>query len=160
MYNTASVNREEYEYVAHGEPKCWHDDEVNGHQFLGMVCQERTHRLARWFLRPDHVLRNSNFATTIPSFASSPTMCGEPHAGFMVDIVRISSLTSSGMDGLPGSPRWERRAQCFLNRLRCHRITVFGLMNISASFQSGQIRESRLHRTLSTGRIFGLLTLR
>ena len=101
-----------------------------------------------------------DFATAIPSFPSSPTMWGEPHVGFIVDSVRINSLISLAIAGRPGFPFLINRAQCSLNRFRCHRITVSGLTNIRASFQSGQYRERILHRTLSAGRILALLTLR
>ena len=50
-------------------------------------------------------------ATRIPSLASSPTMRGEPQPGFELDILRMRSLTALGRVGLPGSPRWVRRAQ-------------------------------------------------
>ena len=101
-----------------------------------------------------------DFETVMPSFASSPTICGEPQVGFIVDMVRISSWTSLDVAGRPGLPFFDNRVQCSLNRLRCHRITVSGLTRISASFQSDQTRDSRLQRTRSAGRVFGLFTLR
>ena len=99
------------------------------------------------------------YSAEMPSFASSPTVCGEPQVGFMVDMVRISSCTFLRVAGRPGLPFLDNRVQCSLNRLRCHRITVFGLTKISASFQSDQTRDSILHRIRSAGRILGLFTL-
>jgi len=98
-----------------------------------------------------------DFDALIPSFASSPTICGEPQVGFIADMVRISSWTSLGVAGRPGLPFLDSRVQCSLNRLHCHRITVSGLTNISASFQSDHARDRRLHRIRSAGRILGLL---
>lgn len=40
-----------------------------------------------------------DFATTIPSFASSLIIFGEPHVGFMVDIMGISSWISLDVVG-------------------------------------------------------------
>ena len=96
----------------------------------------------------------------MPSFASSPTICGEPQVGFILDRVRMSSWTSLGVAGRPGLPFLDNWVQCSLKRLRRHRITVSGLTNISASLQSDQTRDSRLQRILSHGPSFGLLTLR
>jgi hypothetical protein len=45
-----------------------------------------------------------DFATSIPSFRSSPTIRGEPHVGFACHIAWISARTSWATAGRPGVP--------------------------------------------------------
>lgn len=49
-------------------------------------------------------LSTVDLVTEIPIFANSPTIRGEPHIGFIEDMVRINSLTSCAIGGRPGSP--------------------------------------------------------
>ena len=102
-------------------------------------------------------LSTVDFVTAMPIFANSPTMRGEPHVGFIDDIVRISSLTSSATGGRPGSPDPDNFVQCSLKRLRCQRMTVSGLTKMSASFHPVQALARRLQKTRSACRTFGRL---
>jgi hypothetical protein len=49
-----------------------------------------------------------DLATSMPSFFNSPTILGEPQPTLATDILRINSLISFDIGGLPGLP-------CLLN---------------------------------------------
>ncbi len=51
-------------------------------------------------------LSTVDWATSIPSFPSSPTIRGEPQSGLAFEIRRIRSRTSMGTFGLPGLLLW------------------------------------------------------
>ena len=84
----------------------------------GMTARTRCTRRDSSAIRPrggegDFLGRTMYFSTVdllteTPSFASSPTMRGEPQPGFAVDILRMSSRSSRATAGLPllGLERW------------------------------------------------------
>jgi hypothetical protein len=101
-----------------------------------------------------------DFATSIPIFASSPTIRGDPQSGLAEDILRIRSRTSPETVGRPGFPDRLSLRQCSRNRRRRHAMTVSGWTKTSTSRQRDQWRESQVQRIRSAGRTRGRLAVR
>ena len=125
-------------------------------------CQRRGHRRVvpmnaptawhemapTWFLRNvRHVcdrprVRSGRYRETVrsetamPSFSNSPWMRGAPQRQFSVRRRRMRFRTSDSMRGLPGRRR-ERALHHPGNPRRCHRPTVAGWTNTSASRHLG-----------------------
>ena len=80
-----------------------------------------------------------DWATSKPSFRSSPWICGAPQSGFSKLILRIRSRRSLSICGRPPRGRDFHR-QNALKPLRCQRTIVSGLKIIMASRMRGKPR--------------------
>ena len=80
-----------------------------------------------------------DWATSKPSFRSSPWICGAPQSGFSTLILRIRSRTSLSICGRPPRGRDFHR-QNALKPLRCQRTIVSGLKIVMASRMRGKPR--------------------
>ena len=93
------------------------------------------------------------FATSIPSFASSPWMRGAPQRGF-ARLIALMRRTTSG--AFAGRPRLLFRRQNQRNAERCQRTTVSGFTTTSTSRHSSNTRESQTQRARSNRWMRGL----
>ena len=100
-------------------------------------------------------LSTVDFATSIPSLRSSPTIRGDPQHGLARDILRMSCLTSGAVEGRPGLAFPLMRAQCSRKRSRCHAMTVRGCTNTRTLRQSDHTFDSHAHNRRSTGLMRG-----
>lgn len=90
---------------------------------VGTVKKSRATRSLTWvFRKPFHVgdgglrcrtryFSTVDFATSMPSFRSSPTIRGAPYSGLARNMLRIRSRTSLAITGRPGVPCWLKRRQ-------------------------------------------------
>ncbi|MGB5494448.1 MAG: hypothetical protein WBM97_08210 [Sedimenticolaceae bacterium] len=94
-------------------------------------------------------------ATSIPSFANSATILGEPHVGLAFHIRPMSSLSSREIGGRPGPPNRLRARQYSRNRFFCQTAAVRGCTKISAARQPAHGLDMTDQSRRSAGRIPG-----
>jgi len=97
-----------------------------------------------------------DLATSIPSFASSATILGEPHVGLAFHIRPMSSPSSGEIGGRPGPPNRLRASQYSRNRFFCQTATVRGWTKNSAARQPDHRLDMTDQSRRSVGRIRGL----
>ena len=98
--------------------------------------------------------------TSMPSLSNSLWILGAPHRGFVLDMLRIRSRTSSGIFRLTGHLGRLFHLQYSRNPLLYQRITVSGWTTSNDFRQSVQKCDSIIHRVRSRFVKRGLFELR
>ena len=137
--NAAAADLHRHEYKQHPESSSDRNQEIAGHDPLGMILDERPPML-RSSLPTSCITRLGQYFRTVrgetqrPNFnESSAAMRSSPQVTFSFTIRAMSWRISFGSAGRP--PRDFQR-QYNLKPLRCQRMNVSGVTTASASFQS------------------------
>ena len=134
----------------HPEGGCWHREEVDRHQVLHVVVQERAPGWRRRLPSPVHVpgdgrLRDvdAELGELIAEARSAPRHVRPRHLPDQVDEFATQARPP------PRRPALLRRFQKRLNPSRCHRITVPGLTIARAYRHASHRRDRTTHRARS-----------
>ena len=130
---------------AEDAPTAWH--EMAPTWFLRNV----RHVCDRPLVRSGRYRETVRSETAMPRFSHSPWMRGAPQRQVSVRRRRMRFRTSDSMRGLPGRRR-ERALHHPGNPRRCHRATVAGWTNTSASRHRGHTLRRHIQNKRSEGR--------
>jgi hypothetical protein len=106
MDESAPMMREHDKDEEHLESHRRYDEEIDGYQVLTWFFKNAFQVGEGGLVGRMRYLSTVDWATSIPSLPSSPTIRGEPHPGLALEILRIRSRTSMGTFGLPGLLLW------------------------------------------------------
>jgi hypothetical protein len=123
---------------------------------VDVIFEKRAPGLRGWLWTPDHVLgdgRLRELDSEFEDFSMNPR--SSPKRTLLM--LRITSRTSLGIEGLPARPCRLFQVQKNRKPLRCQATTVSGFTRTRAERQSGQTCDSHVQKSRSEGRSLGRL---